>query len=139
VKDGVYIKMCEKAVAQGLMPRTEGGYKSWWYIKPIKRTLPLYVSWDTHVGTFLNFSNTCRNFTLSECVPVFSQDQLQEMLKGSPADIYYRFRRFIDGQEGNPWTSLFEKYLSFEGIWLAFVMKEKFNKVWNGDDFITAA
>jgi len=74
------------------------------------------------------------------------QDQLQEMVKDwdTPSSM------FITGVPGLFWSDetgyskeddkLFDYYSefnSFEQLWLAFVMKEKYNKVWNGTDWIT--
>jgi len=56
------------------------------------------------------------------------QDQLQEILEG---EYYFYFNRFHNFCSQN-----YAKYLSFEQLWLAFVMKEKYNKIWNGNDFI---
>ena len=60
------------------------------------------------------------------------QDQLQEMyLDGISEDRFVtldRFLNFVDsGNRG--W--------SFEQLWLAFVMKEKFNKTWNGKEWVS--
>ena len=59
------------------------------------------------------------------------QDQLQEMLQ--PCGFITLLREF--SQE-----SLLrireEPYDSMEKLWLAFVMKEKYNKVWNGEDWV---
>jgi len=62
------------------------------------------------------------------------QDQLQEMLKDKyawskkfPHDLIWDFSSFIQDNE---------KINSMEQLWLAFVMKEKFNKIWNGEDWI---
>lgn len=60
------------------------------------------------------------------------QDQLQNIVQGKR---YYRvLERFYQ------WyilkiveTSLLEKFKSLEQLWLAFVMKEKFNKKWDGE------
>ena len=56
------------------------------------------------------------------------QDQLQEMVvkeEEVPNKLSYRFAL---------WT-LFSgnKFTSMEQLWLAFVMKEKFNKIWGGE------
>ena len=132
--DGAYIRMCEKAVECGIKANTSGCCRYWFYIKVLKRELPLYITLESDVGTFLHFSNAYRNFELSEYVPIFSQEQLQEMVED-------RFDNFLHmNYEAEKWSSLKEQqYLnSMEQLWLAFVMKEKFNKVWDGDDFIVA-
>ena len=60
------------------------------------------------------------------------QDQLQEMIwtKGNAPLLFLRdFLHFV-GKE--------RKYeASFEQLWLAFVMKEKYNKTWDGNKWTT--
>ena len=68
------------------------------------------------------------------------QDQLQEMVGG------YFHARIMWGEwleyvyphlgYGDPFD-LQNRFTSFEQEWLAFVMKEKFGKVWNGIEWMT--
>jgi hypothetical protein len=53
------------------------------------------------------------------------QDQLQEMLSNN---INYTIQ--VQGFDG---MLEFSGRQSWEQLWLAFVLKEKFNKVWNGE------
>ena len=61
------------------------------------------------------------------------QDQLQEMVGGWTLELLDRFHHFC------MWDDQFEETrekmtpISMEQLWLAFVMEEKFNKVWNGE------
>ena len=61
------------------------------------------------------------------------QDQLQNLFDLKYVDSHYRLlreiREFSISEEGNNFSTL-------EQLWLAFVMKEKFNKVWNGSEWI---
>ena len=62
------------------------------------------------------------------------QDQLQEMVSGGdkPFDIGLLFgRAFRFLMDGNC-----EYITSMEQLWLAFVMKEKYNKVWDGEKWV---
>lgn len=67
------------------------------------------------------------------------QDQLQEMIKSEDENLVEFRERIICGFSA--WcevlrmTNDFRDYLSMEQLWLAFVMKEKYNKVWNGEDW----
>jgi len=66
------------------------------------------------------------------------QDQLQEMVgEEYPIDLLYGFHRFYNtmGCDLYPHTINGAK-TSMEQLWLAFVMKEKYNKVWYGSDWI---
>jgi len=67
------------------------------------------------------------------------QDQLQEMaeVKSSGRLIYEFHYWYINHLVGVPIDEN-EKYffqMSMEQLWLAFVMKEKCNKIWNGTDW----
>lgn len=69
------------------------------------------------------------------------QDQLQEMVSKRLKEI----RMKIDWYFGDQWRMIFYddplKYShvygkSMEQLWLAFVMREKFNKIWNVGDWV---
>ena len=72
------------------------------------------------------------------------QDQLQEMVEHEKYIDFYlnRLTYFSDEthhNEANEECVCNGRYFtSFEQLWLAFVMKEKFNKVWDGKDWIAA-
>ena len=64
------------------------------------------------------------------------QDQLQEMCQPIAIDelirrFFERYHRWFMSQDAP--TAC---HVSMEQLWLAFVMKEKFGKVWNGEDWI---
>lgn len=56
------------------------------------------------------------------------QDQLQGMLEGTVHDKLGRLYRAIEKMIMYPHETM-------EQLWLAFVMKEKYNKVWNGEQW----
>jgi hypothetical protein len=59
------------------------------------------------------------------------QDQLQEMVHfTNPHEMLDRFDMFRGDFEGE---------FTMEQLWLAFVMKEKYGKTWNGEDWVTQA
>ncbi len=60
------------------------------------------------------------------------QDQLQEMARlcVGGSNIYGRLRQITEFQMKTP-------HQTMEQLWLAFVMKEKFNKTWNGSEWIS--
>lgn len=62
-----------------------------------------------------------------------TQAQLQKVLGSSfpPLGILSRLNHVYE-QNKDYWTG----FESFEQLWLAFVMKEKYNKTWNGEDWI---
>lgn len=66
------------------------------------------------------------------------QDQLQEMINESWENVLYEFYQFISDDDcGRTYYSedKVNKYESMEQLWLAFVMKEKYSKVWNGKEW----
>jgi len=72
------------------------------------------------------------------------QDQLQEMyfdfvpaLEHFPIAIIARLYIFSSIRIKSPSVDLnyVEQFTSMEQLWLAFVMKEKYNKIWNGEEW----
>ncbi len=79
---------------------------------------------------------------LSDCIPLPRQDQLQEMI-GSYPDCYLEFVNWneisypiiaypLQKQQPHP----FWYFKSLEQLWLAYVMKRKFNKIWDGENWV---
>lgn len=66
------------------------------------------------------------------------QDQLQEMVGGYGAGFidWFHWRNTIYPQMQNPFGKEW-RFDSYEQLWLAFVMKEKYNKVWDGEKWQT--
>ena len=64
------------------------------------------------------------------------QDQLQEMvhIDSSGLRLVWRFYDWLRDYDVSP--EQIETYDSMEQLWLAFVMKKHFSKIWNGDDWI---
>ena len=67
------------------------------------------------------------------------QDQLQEMVRGRnpiPAALLWDFARWEDDASFSRYGLKSWEDLSFEMLWLAYVMHKLHNKVWNGTDWI---
>ena len=69
------------------------------------------------------------------------QDQLQEMVnEGSVEFLTRRFNKFALDEchimSGSCHLNGFAVFETLEQLWLAFVMKEKYNKIWNGTDWV---
>ena len=60
---------------------------------------------------------------------LFRQDQLQEMVDGDWIESFITFMWWY--QDENT-----EIYKSMEQLWLSLVMKEKYGKTWNGEEWI---
>ena len=66
------------------------------------------------------------------------QDQLQELLNYSiaPLGITWKFFWSVYGDaEDDKNREYWSVFNSMEQLWLAFVMKEKFNKIWTGKEW----
>lgn len=91
----------------------------------------LYDS-DSHTGKAIKQACSDRN-----AIWLPRQDQLQEMLYLKHHNNYAwmlaeKFSQYFK-------TKFFGNdiyYMSMEQLWLVFVMKEKYNKVWNGSDWL---
>ena len=70
------------------------------------------------------------------CIWLPRQDQLQEMLAAPlmPIHLIHRLNEWWQGL--GYWLDKTE--WSMEQLWLAFVMKEKYNKVWSGEVWVLA-
>lgn len=125
--DPVYIKMCEKAtdiqkqnyhigcikefaIFQGGGIILDGN-GSWWYGYEKTEHPPFEIR-------------------LKVWLP--RQDDLQDMISDDVHDLISEFDGFVSFPE--EWGNF--PFASLEQLWLAFVMKEKYNKVWNGEDWI---
>lgn len=113
------------------------------YIKMCEMAFPdLIEIWKWDIGDF--FSDGVESGVLTGIptgkgvFPLPRQDQLQEMVKvkGWKSDqngaILIQFFDWYQNKTYRQHTFGF----SFEQLWLHFVMKEKFNKTWNGEDWV---
>lgn len=100
---------------------------------------PTYREWD-----IVYDKNKCYKFAIiNDTIWLPTQSQLQEMVDrldlyalticfvhGSPSMVVNKY----DSSEAQESKRLYQLYRdSMEQLWLAFVMKEKFNKVWSND------
>jgi len=91
--------------------------------------------WDT--GYYNLFVNKERDIWLPR------QDQLQHIITDDIYKLCVGFEIFLRGYPNyslQPYVKggadTYTIFSSMEQLWLAFVMKEKWNKVWNGKDWI---
>lgn len=121
-----YILMCEKAVeVQELWEPKEGD---------------VYCHTDGLELTsvyLLKYIHTLKNY-LSKTWWLLRQGQLQGMVKtNSYTGTLCLFNLFIKNKydEGSTLANPQFHFKSMEQLWLAFVMKEEYNKIWNGKDW----
>ena len=116
---GAYIKMCEKAEeVQRLRPIQLGD----WYAAQGNRCVCV-------IGSLAHPKLTADLF-LGKDTWLPRQDQLQEMMPMPLSIVIDDFRNFCL-QDGQVWL-----FGSMEQLWLAFVMRDKYNKVWDGQDWV---
>ena len=141
-----YIKMCEKAVEiqkQRLIgfDWQEGDWYHWW------SDVNDSVKYNDDQVLSENFSYEWCEEEKREVNNIWlpRQDQLQEMVAMDTCS-YISFpvlllsslgeftNRGLAPDEG--WNDYALSFTSMEQLWLAFVMKEKYNKTWNGEDWV---
>ena len=105
--------------------RKEGGIESF-----IPETLALRNWTEKHHD--LNIIKTGQDFN-DEGFPLFRQDQLQKMVMDKNLYLQDSIAKWCN----DVWSFAYrnKQITSMEQLWLAFVMKEKYNKTWNGTDW----
>jgi len=115
---------------------------------------PLRKLWKPSIGDFycdkrenyLSVGVIDESFGQDEVVapsvfPLFRQDQLQEMIGGFEVSLNllekYKLYYLDEATETRMDFWFAHNLTSMEQLWLAFVMKEKYSKVWDGEDWIT--
>lgn len=140
-----YIKMCEKATKY-LEGHWRGDTGDFFFVKHLNQVL---VVEDSHRGEFGMpeeiYWNRGQDYVhFEDIVPLFRQDQLQDILDKAYA-VYDLFDIFDHEFLEQYWVGgavRCPKWLdtgwSMEMFWLAMVMNEKHNKIWNGEDWVSA-
>lgn len=92
---------------------------------------------DTGVWSGILVTDKGNTYALDEVYPVFRQDQLQDMINGTPIGyikvLYNNIYGVINPQELG--FQYWEKFNSMEQLWLAFVMYELYKKKWDGNQW----
>ncbi len=120
------ILMCEKAVkVQELCENDKLLFNIWWHKK----------------GEFIeqSYLKPCDKYGyhIKSIVWLPRQDKLQRMVENDWEDCLYRFINYVKTNEKNfPIYEINININSMEQLWLAFVMAEKYNKTWNGKEWI---
>ncbi len=123
-----YIKMCDCPEIQ--KGRAIDGLRQWQTDDLLFKEAGRGNQWrqDAVVTLYNALSNPPQFRTRSIWLP--RQDQLQAMVESTcSVDLLTRFQRWVAfDEEDSPDDSM-------EQLWLAFVMKEKHNKIWNGEEW----
>ncbi len=135
-----YIKMCEKA--EEIQKHTPEAWDYYvclthLYDTPPAEEIAVLSGYETDGGTY--GPNVCKKdycdfWKFKTWLP--RQDQLQEMLKSMPGHRMIGWARQLEGllKFANDDSRNFT--WSWEQFWIAFVMKEKYNKIWDGETWI---
>jgi len=137
-KSKEYILMCEKAVEiQELWNPDNADCVKGDFVGYIKESTKEAEYLDNTWKRQFSISRFCTNtesygkyawYLKEELIWLPRQDQLQEMIKDKYESLYDLWDAFGYFFVNN------DSY--FEQGWLMFVMKEKYNKVWNGSDWV---
>jgi hypothetical protein len=124
-----YIKMCKKAVEiQEVWNRNIGD----WYVDSFLNNIKQKDDWNIYI---LWYDEPFLYQSRFKWIP--RQDQLQDFFSPVTPNI---FRDIFNFSNALKYSLVYEEnrqlFYSMEQLWLAFVMKEKFNKVWDGNDWI---
>jgi len=139
-----YIEMCRKAVEiQELWEPKKGDFFLLNPYDPLHKRFAIMVlgcHWEKCQGCSHEISD-------EKCVWLPRQDQLQEMVdwesRGENGTFYqiealkdWASREINDMKYSNSDEAFNDKYDTFEKVWLAFVMHEKYGKKWSGGEWI---
>ena len=124
-----YIEMCRQAKEiQELWRPQQGdfGCSSPYLIYTIGKSAG-FLSAESLDGKWSSLVNTTNDVWLPR------QDQLQEIVhSGSTYILLDRFHKNVFGNPNIP----YDKDITMEQLWIAFVMDKKLNKKWNGSEWI---
>jgi len=99
------------------------------------------TSWHAHYAELFKKHRATNHLTKVEPEHHISQDQLQAMLPefiakaGFVAPVAGHFANFAVACANNP---LLWGLVTFEQLWLAFYMKQQYNKIWDGSEWVNA-
>lgn len=119
-----YIEMCEKATEiQNQKPDINDSSGQIFICRICRQT---YIEDNGYNYCGLHIGE-CKN-------PIWlpNQNQLQELLKDKNYTVYGLFENMLK------WMSSSKNIVidwSMEQLWLGFVMEERFNRIWNGNDW----
>ena len=126
-----FVKMCEKAYKDLRTPQRA-------MINNELQCLDRLTLWARHYkdGTYFAWIGVSG---FENAFPIYQQDQLQDRLPKRKTwfENLYRFYQWIrEPMTPENWNSPCIDFQSMEQLWLAFVMSERYSKIWNGEDWV---
>ena len=130
-----YIKMCEKAeeIQKGWRPKE--GDTLWVEKNDYHTNLIKYINKEEAIDVLKIILGVKRSW-LDKHIFLPRQDQLQEMIKEDWQLSLTEFCKWILGKNNTIFYTHRGEFNSMEQLWLAFVMKEKYNKIWDGKEWV---
>jgi len=130
-----YIEMCEKAFKDiGYIP-PEGHFWNAVIIKPPPYKVPYTIVYDKTIESIETGCDPGRKVTGQ----LYRQDQLQKMIKKEKllgdGSLYFLLKTFESFVNWKLNRRFFDN-ASMEQLWLIFVMKEEYNKIWSSKDWV---
>lgn len=132
-----YIKMCQKAEEiQAKWHKLKGDYYARYNTgksaKPTSIRCDVFVSVRDRHREVIYYQGDNRR------IPIWlpRQDQLQEMLESNLWVKTLAFEFFLRKEGKYDINKYPYQFTSMEQLWLAFVMKKKFGKVWDNGDWV---
>ena len=118
------------------------------YIKMCEKAEEIQREWKPDIGDIHYYKNDIKLIALGEtinnveknkyyCCWLPTQEQVQEMIykEYSPIFKIEEFRKYISQFEKIYWFTLNPNEISMNELWLAFVIKERWNKIWTGKEW----
>jgi len=133
-----YVKMCEKAYKH-MPPKKPEVWDYWWTYDDREDKYGVFVisAYETDGGFYGpgigSYGSNLDGWDLK--FPIFRQDQLQEMVIDSFRE-HWGEAIYPGLMEEAVGFARQYPYESMEQLWLAFVMKEKYNKVWDKKEWV---
>ena len=132
-----YIEMCEKAIEIQESWNPIDGDFACGKTRSLEKINGI-IKGTIKIGEAKVYNKNCRfiaNPALSVWLP--RQDQLQDMVSLDPGWLLMTgLDDFNDWEEGSGLVRERDNYNSMEQLWLAYVMEKKYNKTWNGKEWI---
>jgi len=117
-----YIKMCEQAEEIQKLKKGKNQFSN-----------QDFVAYNFGEGLKVYVCNEISKYwTFQDLTWLFTQEQLQEMVDRDWYEVFCKFLWWHSDDELNA-KEFASTFNSMNEVWLAFVMKEKYHKIWTGE------
>ncbi len=140
-----YIKMCETATEIQPHLDNDGVGGTWvggnilYHVAPMNQPHDRDGYYQVTDERAIRQCKSCGNreeyVKASKAIWLPRQDQLQEMVGGNPESLINDLNDWLEWIDFTIYNEYAKQFTSMEQLWLAFVMKEKYNKTWDGEQW----